>query len=468
MKLGPLLPPGKKMAAASPASRDRYLDALRTAALFFVVAGHALMLTMTAWPPGAESPTIGNTLDSFPILQIFTWVLQPMAVFFFAGGAANLAAMKAGETKGRTYNQWLWSRTARLYKPVLVYLVVNILVVVPVAMALGPAGQLLLTAITGLFWFVAVYTATTALLPLMNRWHSKGPYIPVVVMFASIALVDFARRGLGVSDAIGIINIVLVWLLFQQFGSWYASGMLTRKMNAGLTVVGLAGLLLTTQILDYPMSMVGTAAAGPSNTVPPSVALAFQGVFLIGLVGLAKPAIVGVLENQRIWAGVCAASACAMTLYLWHLPSLVVAMSIVHYSGWFPQAVIMSGGMPMPGAGFLWYEAAVLSLFAALTFMLVAVFWRVELLRLPWWDSPVPAQGPIANWLRILLTTVAVAALTFGVLVLGVVGFAGFPLAVSTWAGVPLNSGASLLLCAGGILTLRFLAGRRVETATAT
>ncbi|HEX6945351.1 MAG TPA: acyltransferase family protein, partial [Casimicrobiaceae bacterium] len=332
-----LLPPGRRLAEATPATRSRFLDALRTGSLLLVVLGHGLMLTMTYWPLGG-TPLVGNTLDSFPALMPATWLLQPMSLFFFAGAAANVAAYASATAKGGDYHSWLWARVRRLYRPVLFYLAVMVPLAVVVSLLAGPSGGVLLMGITGLFWFIAVYTAATALLPALGAWTARQPWAPLVVLCAVVAGVDLVKRGLSLPDAVGLPNIFLVWLVFTQLGVMYRVGLLSRAVAGALAVGGLAAMLVCVYALGYPVSMVGTAS-GPSNTVPPTVALMFQGLFLIGLVVLAERPITRWLSRPRVWIATCTASACAMTVYLWHLPALIVTLAIVHYAGWFPDAV---------------------------------------------------------------------------------------------------------------------------------
>ena len=451
-----LLPRGDQIAAATPADRDRFLDALRTSSLVLVVLGHGAMLTMTYWPMGA-APLVGNTLDSFPGAQPLTWVLQPMSLFFFAGAAANVVAWGRARDRGEGYHSWLWARVRRLYRPVLVYLAVMVPLAVVVSALIGESGQVLLMGITGLFWFIAVYTAATALLPFLHAWQRRSRLGPLLALCALVALVDLARRQFALPDAAGLPNIVLVWLVFTVLGLWYHDGLLTTTVARWLVVIGLAGLAVSVFWWGYPMSMVGTAR-GPSNTVPPTVALTFQGVFLIGLVVLAQRPIRALLARPRVWAPMCAASACAMTLYLWHLPSLILALALVHVSGLVPDAVAQaSSGIPVPGDQYAAYLLLALPLFAAITYLAVGAFWRFEHAHLRLWDDPVTHPWRLGKHAQAWASAGAVTAVTFGVLVIGVTGFAGFPTAVSYWSIIPLWPPAALVCMVVGLLALRQL-----------
>lgn len=453
-----LLPPGRRLAEATPATRNRFLDALRTGSLLLVVLGHGLMLTMTCWPQGGM-PYVGNALDSLPALMPVTWLLQPMSLFFFAGAAANITAYSATTRKGGDYHSWLWARVRRLYRPVLFYLAVMVPLAVVVSVLAGPSGQVLLMGITGLFWFIAVYTAATALLPALDAWTSGQGWAPLVVLCLVVGGVDLVKRGLSLPDAVGLPNIFLVWLVFTELGLLYRAGRLTPAVATGLAVGGLAAMLVCVYALGYPVSMVGTAS-GPSNTVPPTVALMFQGIFLIGLAVRSQRPITRWLERPRVWIATCTASACAMTVYLWHLPALILAMAIVHYAGWFPDGVAQASSgvpIPIPGDQYAGYLLVVIALFLVLTLGCVVAFWRFEHATFPLWDSPVRHPWRFGRRAQAWASGLAVLAVSFGVLVIGVTGFEGFPFRVTHWSVIPLSPPAALACMLAGLLALRQL-----------
>src|SRR5690349_980072 len=67
------------LAAATPDTRDRYLDLLRVGSIAVVVLGHWLMLTITVSEGRVRA---GNVLAAVPAAQALTWVFQVMQVFF--------------------------------------------------------------------------------------------------------------------------------------------------------------------------------------------------------------------------------------------------------------------------------------------------------------------------------------------------------------------------------------------------
>lgn len=107
------------MAEATPADRDRYVDLLRVASLGTVIAGHWLMAAVSG-------DGIGNLLALVPALQVLTWGLQIMPVFFFVGGFSHALSYRslARRTDGPVYAAFLRARLQRLLRPTLVFVLV--------------------------------------------------------------------------------------------------------------------------------------------------------------------------------------------------------------------------------------------------------------------------------------------------------------------------------------------------------
>src|SRR5215471_2522909 len=95
--------------AATPAHRDRAVDALRALAIAGVILGHWLVtaLVVTGGQPGHalhdQSP-----LATMPYLTPVSWIFQTLAIFFLVGGYAAARSYHGG------YRSWLRQRLARL------------------------------------------------------------------------------------------------------------------------------------------------------------------------------------------------------------------------------------------------------------------------------------------------------------------------------------------------------------------
>src|SRR3954451_10757500 len=110
------------LAAATPATRDRYVDLLRVGSLGVVVLGHWLMAVVVTGPDGAVRTT--NLLTIVPTLQPLTWLLQVMPVFFLVGGFSHATAVASVRRRGGRYADFVRSRAGRLLRPTAVFVAV--------------------------------------------------------------------------------------------------------------------------------------------------------------------------------------------------------------------------------------------------------------------------------------------------------------------------------------------------------
>jgi len=100
-----------KIDAATPAHRDRTVDALRALAIAGVILGHWLVtaLVLTSGPAGLHDQ---SPLATMPYLTPLSWIFQTLAVFFLVGGYAAARSYKGD------YRSWLRQRLVRLSRPV--------------------------------------------------------------------------------------------------------------------------------------------------------------------------------------------------------------------------------------------------------------------------------------------------------------------------------------------------------------
>ena len=424
-------PGATRVAAATPASRDRYVDFLRVASLFVVVVGHWLMAAV-AYRQGRLSSI--NVLTLHPTAQVLTWVLQVMPVFFFVGGFSNAASWSAARRDGVPYSGWLAVRVARLVRPAAAFALVWATFAALLLAATGrpiPSNRMISLPL----WFLAVYLGVVALAPLMLAAHRRfGSRVPVVLALAVVA-VDVARWGFGV-PLVGWLNFAFVWLFAHQLGFLWRDGRLTARPARAwwLAGAGLVTLVLLTAFAGYPRSLVGGMNEARSNTTPPSLALVAATLLQVGAaLGLRRP-VDRLLARPRVWAGVVAANTVAMTVYLWHLSALVLVSVVLLGSGWFPQ--------PEAGTAAWWaWRPAWLAALAVALVPLVAVFAPVERAGR---SRRTGRPGTLAT----AATAVGAALAAAGMAVLAVEGFtvAGLPL------GLPL---VGLGLLALGALALR-------------
>lgn len=311
---------------AAGTGRDRFLDIVRAAAILAVVVQHWAMPVLS-YSDGRLAT--GNALAT-PGWWAVTWLSQVMPLVFFAGGAANLISLR----RAAGTREWLAGRIKRLMGPALPLLGVW-LFIPDILRGMGIPEQPLEVAgaiAAQLLWFLAVYMLTVLLTPLMaaahRRWGLKVP----LVMIAAAVLVDIARfNDFGL---IGFANAVFVWVAVHQLGFHYAEGRLgslSRNAALGLSAAGFGITALMVAFGPYPASMIGMPGAPVSNMSPPTVLLAFLAIGQIGLLLTFKPQLNALTARPNLDAALRWIGPRFMSVYLWHMPALIVVSGVTVY-----------------------------------------------------------------------------------------------------------------------------------------
>jgi hypothetical protein len=456
------------LAAAAPATRDRYVDLLRVASLAVVVVGHWLMAVVVVGRDGSVEAT--NVLALLPWLQPATWLLQVMPVFFFVGGFSHATAIASLRRRGGGYVDFVRSRAGRLLRPTATFVAVWLAIALVLEVTGRDQGVLRLATQTVAqpLWFVGVYLGIIALAPPMLRLHqhlqtrhpgrSWGLAVPVG-LGAAAALVDIARFA-GNVPYIGFVNVALVWLTVHQLGFLYADGTLLPGRSGGPAAAALAGVGLLAAVTlttygPYPVSMVGVPGDQMSNMSPPTLALLAHSFWLIGLVLLLRRPVSRWLQRARVWTGVVAANGIAMTAFLWHLTAMFGAVALT---------VLFGLVQPDVGTTTWWLLRPVwLAVLVMLTAVLVLIFRSADRPRASRATTGASGAGP-----RAAVAAAGMVASVVGILGLSAVGVGGLlagrtatlvvlPVTPQLSAAV-LAAGAALLLGAGA----RLAPGHRV------
>lgn len=356
----------RDMAAATPTDRDRYVDLLRVASLATVVLGHWLMAAVSG-------DGIGNLLALVPPLQVLTWALQVMPVFFFVGGFSHALSYRSLERRAQgrpVYAAFLRARLQRLLRPTLVFVLVWAALALAVQLAGHGDGRLTgaaLRMVTQPLWFIGIYLAMVAFTPPLLKLHARHGWAAFAALAGAAALVDVLRFALGV-PYVEFLNFALVWLAVHQLGFLRADGRITRPALLG--AAGLAGAVALVAFGPYPLSMVGMPGEKVSNMAPPTLALLCHGMWLAGAVQLLARPAGGWLARPRVWRGVVVANGVAMTAFLWHLTAML---------GVYGAQLALGLALPEPATAGWWAQVPVrILLAAALTALLVACFRRFE------------------------------------------------------------------------------------------
>ncbi|MET8954439.1 acyltransferase family protein [Streptomyces sp. NPDC004393] len=396
------------LAAATPESRDRYVDLLRAGSLGVVVLGHWLMAAVSVDTDGQVQ--VGNLLALQPRLQPLTWLFQVMPVFFYVGGFAHALSCRSVRRKNpKAYSAFLRARLRRLLRPTVVFIGVwgAVALVLQLAGAGGGLLDIALRLVAQPLWFVGIYLAMVAFTPPLLRLHECWGWGVFGGLVAAAVAVDVLRFGLGV-PYVEFLNFAFVWLAIHQLGFLRADGRLRRPYL--LAGAGLVGAVLLVAYGPYPLSMVGMPGERISNMAPPTLALLCHGLWLVGAVELLRAPVARWLRRPRVWRAVVTAGGVSMTAFLWHLTAMLGV-----------YGVLLAAGvrMPQPGSGAWWIQVPLrLTAAATLTAVLVAAFRTFEKpsgVR----ESSAPRAwaGPAA--------ALGVTLSLFGVLGLSMVGFGG-------------------------------------------
>ncbi|MER6606212.1 acyltransferase family protein [Streptomyces sp. NPDC000927] len=306
----------RRIDAATPADRDRAVDALRALAILGVVLGHWLVTALVA-----DSGTLhgASPLRAMPALAPLSWVFQTLAVFFVVGGLVGARSHASARARGESHGQWLRGRLTRLLRPVAVVLVVWA-VAVAAMLALG-ADQDTVLALCRLvwspLWFVAVFALLTAVTPLVTRLHPLWP-------FAVVLITDVHRFGSDAPGAYAWGNVVAGWLVPYCLGAAWSRGELGgRRTGWALLLGGAAAAVALVRWAGYPPTMVGVPGEEISNLDPPTLAAVCFGLAQCGAALLLLAPLRRVLRRPAVWAAVAVTNLSAMTIFLWHQTAMI-------------------------------------------------------------------------------------------------------------------------------------------------
>ncbi|MGW6980370.1 acyltransferase family protein [Streptomyces sp. NPDC054932] len=342
--------------AATPSSRDRAVDVLRALSILGVVLGHWLVSAVVLRAGGhlgGDSP-----LRHMPGLTPVTWLLQPLALFFFVGGRVGSRSHASAMARHTGYRAWLAQRLRQLFRPAAALLAVWSLVLLGLAAA-GVAYETIRTLVQlalSPLWFLCVYAVITAATPLIRRYPGRL----AVTAFLVVVALDLVRAVAGDTGWVGVLRTVNVpagWLVPYALGVFWAAGGLTRRRSAvGMLVGGTASVVALVLWCGYPASMVGVPGAALSNLSPPSLAAVCFGLAQCGLGlllcgplrrltgqstrpvpvlphGRPPGAPARATAGQFCWAAVAVLNLSAMTVFLWHQTAMLATTVISAGSG---------------------------------------------------------------------------------------------------------------------------------------
>jgi len=361
----------RRIEAATPAGRDRGIDALRALAVLGVILGHWLVTAVVDRGQGVLVVT--SPLRHMPWLAPVSWVLQTLAVFFLVGGEVAARGHLSARRRGVGYRRWLGRRLARLFRPV-----VPLLGVWAVAFAVLVGAEAdpdtlrtMATLVLSPLWFLLVFALLTAATPVAVRIH---PAVPLAV----VAAADLVRFGLGWADRLGpaleAVSVVAGWLVPYTLGTAWAAGRL-RSRRCGWLLLGGGTAAAAALILwaGYPASMVGVPGDRFSNLDPPTLAAVAFGLAQCGLASLLRRRLTRLMARPVAWAVVALINLSAMTLFLWHQTAMLAVTAVGLFAAPLPGLHTVPDGLGWVPARVAW-----LPLFAVALVVCRAAFGTAE------------------------------------------------------------------------------------------
>jgi len=336
----------EKASSIDLSKRDLTLDIARVFCVLLVVVIHLLMVGVGLDATGAI--VTSRPLEAQPWFAGVTWAGQIMPLFFVVGGFAAITAWRSLVRRGGTAADYVRNRVLRLAQPALPLFVFYV-VVIGGAMLLGVDPALLDVAVTGAaspLWFLAAYTLCQALVPFMVGWHTRAPRATLLVLLAGAVAVDALRYSTGITE-IGLANLFFVWLLVQQLGFWYADGWFAARswwQLAIIAVVAWATLVPMTFVGPYSFDML-------TNLTPPTLPLVALAVAQACVLRLLRPALSALMNTHAARAVVFVVGSRLMTIYLWHLPVILVVTGL---------SLLIPGAAPEPATPAWWLSRPVL------------------------------------------------------------------------------------------------------------
>ncbi|MCC2594627.1 acyltransferase [Tessaracoccus sp. OS52] len=303
--------------------RNHTIDVARATSVLIVVVFHGFVYQ------GAITPD-GLVVDQWhPPRWIFwlSWFLMAMPVFFVCGGFSHALIVDKMRARGTGYGHFLANRGRRLTGGLGIFVTFfAILGSVAAWLWSVEVAVELTSALMKLLWFISVYLVLVLFAPLLVQLHDRFGGWVLVVMMAAILVVDrsiIVDRDTG----IGQLNMFLVWPLCHQLGIAYQRGWFRhgRAWRAWLTIILAAlGIVVLVTRFGYPESAVGFGNMPVANHIPPTLAMA--------LLGFAQAAVLGLVERAgwlrtlppRVERFIARLNALMMTVYLWHVPCLLI------------------------------------------------------------------------------------------------------------------------------------------------
>jgi len=405
-----------------PAGRDLTLDLARVVCVVLVVFVHILFTGVGRASDG--SLLIERTVEAQPWFTAASWIANIMPLFFVVGGYAARAGWRSASARGDSAEDFVRVRLLRLARPALP-LFVFLTVVLGATRLIGIDPALVDTVAIGVgspLWFLAAYMIVQALAPAMMRLHERFGGWVLLGLLAGAVLVDTFRftviggflgiqpvagtgYGLG-QELFGIPNIVFVWLFAQQIGFFLFDGWFGARRWWQLMLLigaGYAALWGLVSMGGYSWNMLG-------NQWPPTTAMVMLAVIQAAALTLLHAPLTALMRRRAAQGVVFLIGSRLMTIYLWHLPMIMVLIGI---------QLALPFPLPAPGSAAWWWTRPVFLI------VVLAAVWALSLWLIRFENAPAAGTARFSS-----NAAVVVAVLVFIAPIIAITAYGlDFPLA---------------------------------------
>jgi hypothetical protein len=305
------------------AQRNHLVDLARVASMLIVVVFHTLLwqillvdghISVIPWAPG-------------PVWWAISWICTIIPVFFVAAGYANAVVVDKWRASGGNYGAFLTVRGSRLLGPMTLWVAV-FATVGSIAAWLGwsTEASALSRQFAQLLWFSVVYLLLLAAAPAAVWLHDRWGGWAMVPLLIGVIAVDAAVRLTG-NLGLQWLNLAFAWPLAHQWGIAYHRGWFRGWRVStlfALIAAGAAGVAVLVNWLRYPQAAVAWADVPVANLLPPTLAIVVLGFCQTAVMALLERSGVADRLNPRTARSIQIANALLLSVYLWHVPAIVI------------------------------------------------------------------------------------------------------------------------------------------------
>lgn len=320
------MPQSVSRATTPTGERDVLIDAARALSVLLVIVFHAGLWRVTR----NDGRWSAQTMDLGPIGWYGSWFVMVMPLFFLCGGYAHAIVIDKMHARRTGLAHYLANRGRRLVGPTTVFITI-FTIPATIAAWTGWFDEAVFIShnLTKLLWFLVAYLFTVAMAPFWVAAHDRNPWtVPLLLTLAAIAI-DLWTLRVGNLD-IRYLNLFFVWLGCHQIGIAHQRGFLRRGPLWQPIAAIAVGIVCIVALLNsgWPVPALGMGSRSVSNLQPPTAAMIALCLAQAGVMGLLARVDLPVLRNERFQKALGIINALTMTIYLWHMPVVVVTFGI--------------------------------------------------------------------------------------------------------------------------------------------